>query len=58
MSLVQHSDHFDGDNKAAKEFYESGMAATFQSAHNSLIDNGTNRDCLRPQIAGGMGNPC
>ena len=38
--LVQHSDHFDGDNKAAKEFYESGMAATFQSAHNSLIDNG------------------
>ena len=38
--LVQHSDHFDGDSKAAKEFYESGMAATFQSAHNSLTDNG------------------
>ena len=38
--LVQHSDHFDGDNKAAKEFYESGMAATFQSAHNSLVDDG------------------
>ena len=38
--LVQHSDHFDGDNKAAKEFYESGMAVTFQAAHNSLIENG------------------
>ena len=38
--LVQHSDHFNGDNKAAKEFYESGMAATFQSAYSSLMDNG------------------
>ena len=38
--LVQHSDHFDGDNKAAKEFYESGMAVTFQAAHNSLTENG------------------
>ena len=38
--LVQHSDHFDGDNRAAKEFYESGMTTTFQSAHNSLTDNG------------------
>ena len=38
--LVQHSDHFNGDNKAAKEFYESGMTATFQSAHSSLTDNG------------------
>ena len=38
--LVQHSDHFNGDKKAAKEFYESGMAATFQSAHNSLMENG------------------
>ena len=38
--LVQHSDHFDGDNKVAKEFYESGMAVTFQAAYNSLIENG------------------
>ena len=38
--LVQHSDHFNGNNKAAKEFYESGMTATFQSAHSSLTDNG------------------
>ena len=38
--LVQHADHFDGDNQAAKEFYESGMAATFQSAHESLVDDG------------------
>lgn len=38
--LVQHADHFDGDNQAAKEFYESGMAATFQSAHDSLVDDG------------------
>ena len=38
--LVQHSDHFEGDNKAAKEFYESGMATTFQSAYSSLVDNG------------------
>ena len=38
--LVQHSDHFDGDNKAAKEFYEVGMAATFQAAYNSLTNDG------------------
>ena len=38
--IVQHSDHFDGDSKAAKEFYESGMTATFQSAYNSLIEHG------------------
>ena len=38
--LVQHSDHFDGNNKAAKKFYETGMAATFQSAHNSLTEDG------------------
>ncbi len=38
--LVQHADHFDGDNQAAKEFYESGMAATFQSAHDSLVEDG------------------
>ena len=38
--LVQHSDHFDGDNKAAREFYESGMTTTFQSAHSSLTENG------------------
>ena len=38
--LVQHSGRFDGDNKAAKEFYESGMASSFQSAHDSLSDDG------------------
>ena len=38
--LVQHSDHFDGDKKAAREFYEAGMAATFQSANNSLVNDG------------------
>lgn len=38
--LVQHSDHFDGDNKASKEFYESGMTATFQSTYSSLTENG------------------
>ena len=38
--IVQHSDHFDGDSKAAKEFYESGMFVTFQSAYSSLTENG------------------
>lgn len=38
--LVQHADHFDGDNQEAKEFYESGMAATFQSAHDTLSGDG------------------
>lgn len=38
--LVQHADHFDGDNQAAKAFYEEGMAATFQSVHESLADDG------------------
>ena len=38
--LVQHADHFDGDNRAAKAFYEEGMAATFQSVHESLADDG------------------
>ena len=38
--LVQHADHFDGDNQEAKEFYESGMAATFQSAHDTLLGDG------------------
>ncbi len=38
--LVQHSDHFGGDKKLARKFYESGMAATFQSANSSLINNG------------------
>ena len=44
--LVQHSDHFDGNNKAAKKFYETGMAATFQSTHNSLTERWTNSSCL------------
>lgn len=38
--LVQHADHFEGNNQEAKEFYESGMAATFQSAHDTLSGDG------------------
>ena len=34
--LVQHSGRFDGDKKAAKAFYENGMAKSFQAAHQSL----------------------
>ena len=34
--LVQHSGRFDGDKKAAKAFYEDGMAKSFQAAHQSL----------------------
>ena len=38
--LVQHSGRFDGDNEAARKFYENGMAESFQLAHNSLSDDG------------------
>ena len=38
--LVQHSGRFDGDNEAARRFYENGMAESFQLAHNSLSDDG------------------
>ena len=38
--LVQHSNHFDGDKKAAKKFYESGMAESFRTAYQSLSQTG------------------
>ena len=38
--LVQHSGRFDGDNEAAKAFYEDGMAASFHTACQSLSDDG------------------
>ena len=38
--LVQHSGHFNGNKLAAKKFYEAGMTESFQSAYNSLSDNG------------------
>ena len=34
--LVQHSGRFDGNNEAAKTFYEDGMAASFHTACQSL----------------------
>ena len=36
--LVLHSGRFDGDKKAATEFYECGMAQSFRAARNSLTD--------------------
>lgn len=38
--LIQHSGRFNDNNKAAKAFYEEGMAGSFQSAYNSLSDDG------------------
>ena len=38
--IIQHSGRFNDSNKAAKAFYEEGMAASFQTAHNSLSDDG------------------
>lgn len=38
--LVQHSGRFDDDTNAAKRFYECGIAESFQSAHDSLRDDG------------------
>ena len=38
--LVQHSGRFDGDNEAARVFYEDGMAESFRAAHDSLRDDG------------------
>ena len=37
--LVQHSGRFDGDNRAAKAFYEDGMAESFRTAHQSLSED-------------------
>ena len=38
--LVQHSGRFDGDNEAAKAFYEDGMAESFRTRTDSLCDDG------------------
>jgi len=38
--LVQHSGRFDGDNQAARSFYETGMAASFHTAHDTLCNDG------------------
>ncbi len=38
--LIQHSGRFNNDKKVAKEFYEKGMAESFQSAHDSLSNDG------------------
>ena len=37
--LVQHSGRFDGDNRAAKAFYENGMAESFRTAYQSLSED-------------------
>ena len=38
--LVQHLGRFNGNKQAAKKFYEEGMTESFQSAYDSLSDNG------------------
>ena len=38
--LIQHSGRFNNNKKVAQAFYENGMAESFQSAHNSLFDDG------------------
>ena len=38
--LIQHSGRFNNNKAAAKAFYESGMAESFQSASKSLSDEG------------------
>ena len=37
--LVQYSGRFDGDNEAAKAFYEDGMAESFRTAYQSLSED-------------------
>ena len=37
--LVQHSGRFEGDNQAAKAFYEDGMAGSFHTAYQSLSED-------------------
>ena len=37
--LVQHSGRFDGDNEAARVFYEDGMAESFRTAYQSLSED-------------------
>ena len=38
--LVQHAGRFEGDNDAAKRFYEKGMAKSFQNAYETISDDG------------------
>ena len=38
--LVQHAGRFEGNNDAAKRFYEKGMVESFQNAHETLSDDG------------------
>ena len=37
--LVQHSGRFDGNNEAAKAFYENGMAESFRTAYQLLSED-------------------
>ena len=37
--LVQHSGRFGGDNRAAKAFYENGMADSFRTAYQALSED-------------------
>ena len=38
--LVQHAGRFEGNNDEAKKFYEKGMADSFQTAYQTLLDDG------------------
>ena len=38
--LVQHAGRFAGDNNEAKKFYEKGMTESFQTAYQTLSDDG------------------
>ena len=38
--FVQHAGRFNGDNDAAKRYYEKGMIESFQNAHETLSDDG------------------
>ncbi|MDE0014701.1 MAG: DUF1156 domain-containing protein [Candidatus Poribacteria bacterium] len=38
--LIQHTGRFEGNNDKAKEFYENGMAKSFQSAYKTLSEDG------------------
>ena len=40
--LVQHSGRFDGNNEAAKAFYENGMAESFRTAYQLLSEDSFN----------------
>ena len=38
--FVQHAGRFEGDNDAAKRYYEKGMVESFQNAYDTLSDDG------------------